>query len=86
MPVLPLVQHHQAEGEEIIDRRDQPARPGLEHGWAREPAAASFIKYDGLTGCEVRRIASWQPVNFFQRHAETRVLHAERLKDAKVSN
>src|SRR6266853_1885598 len=39
-PVQALREHHPAEREEVVDRRDEAPRARLEHGRAREAAAA----------------------------------------------
>src|SRR5712691_3002158 len=47
-PVHALGEHHPAESEEIVDRRDEAARARLEHGRPRETAAAGLIEEHGL--------------------------------------
>ena len=81
--MLALVQHHPAEGEIVVDRRDQPAGAGLEDGRAGEAAAAGLVEdREAPPVCGIGPVAGREAVELRLGHAEAGVLHAERREDA----
>src|SRR5712691_5346458 len=77
-----LVQHHPAESEEVVDRRDEAARARFEYGRPREAAAARRVEEHGLAGGEIGLVGGREAVELRLGHAERGVLHAERREDA----
>src|SRR5215213_6790920 len=81
VPVLPPFQHHLAEGEEIVNRRDQPTGARLENGRACPPAVVDTVEDLELPGREIGPVAARQPVELARRHAKRGVVHAQRRED-----
>src|SRR6266566_7877377 len=80
--MLAQVEHHLAEGQVVVDGRNQSSSAGRKCRRARPLAALDLVIDLDLPACEIGPIAGRQTVEFVTRHAETSVLHAERLKDA----
>src|SRR6266568_264307 len=77
-----LVQHHLAEGKVVVDGRNQSSSARWKCRRARPLAALCIVIDLNLSAYEIGPIAGRKPVEFVTRHAETSVLHAERLEDA----
>src|SRR5437899_839166 len=81
-PVHALREHHPAEREEVVDRRDDAARSRLEDGRAREAAAAGLVEEQGLAGREIGLVGGREAVELRLGDAARDVSQTEWRDDA----
>src|SRR6266849_4077680 len=80
--VRPLVQHHLAKGQIVVDGRDQ-ARGGRRKRRRATPLTArGLVEHLEHSGLEIGPIAGGEPIERRGGDAEARVLHAEGREDA----
>ena len=82
VPMPPLLQHHPAECQAVVDGRDQTAGARWECGRAAPFAARRFVLQLERPGLSVCPVTGREPIELFCRHAESGVLHAQRGKDS----
>ena len=77
-----LIQHHAAEGQEVVDGRDEPSAPGGKRRRTAPLATLGLVVDHGLAGHEVGPIFDRKPLELLRRNAEVGVGHPERLEEA----
>ena len=77
-----FVQHHAAEGEVVIDRRDEPASARFEGRLGPPGTVRHVVKNVQRVRLTIEEVERRQAVEFFGRHVEGGVFHAERIEDA----
>src|SRR6266700_1547430 len=80
--MLAQVEHHLAEGQVVVDGRNQSTSAGRKCRRARPLATLDLVIDLDLPAYEIGPIAGRQPVELLTGHAKTGVLHAEWLEDA----
>ncbi len=80
--MLAFVKHHLAEGQVVVDGRDQTPGAGRECGRAAPLAALGLVVEIEGSGSGIGPVTGREPVELRSRHAEAAVLHAERLEEA----
>ena len=77
-----LVEHHLAEGEEVIHGRDQTPGARGKRGRPAPAAAPDVVVETQLAARRLDGVARDQPIDAVFGHPETGVAHSKRLEDA----
>jgi hypothetical protein len=62
LDALPVVEHHLAEGEQIVNGRNQPPNARFERGRSGNAAIVDAVEDFALTGSEIGPIAARKPI------------------------